>query len=1343
VTSPSTDPLVGTTIGQYQVLVKIGGGGMGLVYKARDTRLGRTVALKFLPPEWSHDDTAKQRIVREAQAASATDHPNICTIHDIASTPDGRLFIVMAYYQGQTLKQRLASGRLPIEQAIDIARQVATGLAHAHAQGIVHRDIKPGNLILGEHAVKIVDFGLAKVADSLQLTTAGAVLGTVAYMSPEQVRGDDVDARTDVWATGVVLYEMLAGQQPFRGGYAEAIGHAIKNDVPRPLRDLRPDVPEEIEQIVFRALHKDPAVRFSSGRELAQALQAAADRGAGSSHTATLVRSQAASPAASSSSRDAGPLSTSGPERRHLTVLACEVFANRLADGVDDEDLHEALLRLRQICTSASEKSGGYVAREGRGSASITYFGYPTAGEDDAATAARAALTIVGEVKNAAGELRARGIDGVISLGLHSGTITARPAGAADGVVLVGEAELVAVQLASMADSNAIVLTEATRRLLRNRFECESIGVRTLRGTTQPLPVYRLADAGHESLAARPLSGQTEFVGRLETTQLLRECWRKAVRGNGQLVLLTGEPGIGKSRLLREVQKDLAQEPHSWFQATCLREYQNQPLAPVVSLLQGLMPPAEGEDAGERWDQLRTLVDTDGPDGGHDLALLGALLSLPAIDWLPAPAQEAPLRRQNTFKAVARLFTRAAARQPIVVAFEDLHWADPSTIEFLGPLAEATIGSAVLVLLTARSDFHPPQTPGSLLFVRLPPLPTENVESIIRGTARRELPGDLVAAVVSRSGGNPLFAEELTRMIVESPELVERGDRFVLRQPSARPAIPLTLHGSLLARLDRLGATKRTVQIASVIGRQFDLTLLAAACGASVAELHEHMERLSAADLVYRVGRSRHETFVFRHPLVQEVAYDSLVREERREFHRAIALALELGTEGGPAPAHLLALHFAEAGEHVRAVRYGVQAAQDSLMQSAYLETIELARHALAWIPSLPADQRDNRELEIRGLLVPALMATRGYGSADVEASLAQSLAIVNRLGANVHTFPTRWAIWSYYQLRGQYDDALAMANANLQIASESGDSGLEVEALLSLAIAHWYQGHFGDAISGFERVEALFDEAAHAHHAFIYGTDPRRMAQAYRSLAMWHVGRPRDALAVATECAAAAEREGHGNTTGLALMFLGVLHQYNRDAVAVAAVALRLTELSARHGLLQWLSLGLMLRHWAAVANGAMDVTPLSNGVAMYENLGARMAITYWRSLLGDALARLGVLDMALTEIGRCIEAAHSNGEAFHLVELLRMKGGWLWQSGASAEGAEACYRDALEVAARQGALLPELRTAVDYGRLLVETRRTEAAADLLTRVLERYPGGSDDADFVAAEQLSASLIS
>ena len=269
----SADSLVGTTVAHYEIAAKLGGGGMGVVYRARDTKLGRQVALKFLPPEWSHDEHVKQRFIREAQAASATDHPNICPVHSIESTADDQLFIVMAYCDGQTLKERLEQGPIGIDEALWIATQVADGLAKAHAQGVVHRDIKPGNLMLTEHGVRILDFGLAKFADSLQLTLAGSMVGTVAYMSPEQTRGEEADARSDMWSLGVVLYQMLTGELPFKGGYPEAVSHAIRTEEAPPPRSKNADISVDVDTFVLRLLNKNPKTRLQTAREVARGLR--------------------------------------------------------------------------------------------------------------------------------------------------------------------------------------------------------------------------------------------------------------------------------------------------------------------------------------------------------------------------------------------------------------------------------------------------------------------------------------------------------------------------------------------------------------------------------------------------------------------------------------------------------------------------------------------------------------------------------------------------------------------------------------------------------------------------------------------------------------------------------------------------------------------------------------------------------------------------------------------------------------------------------------------------------------------------------------------------------------
>ncbi len=265
--------MIGKTVSHYRVLEKLGEGGMGVVYKAQDTRLDRIVALKFLAPHVVGGDEEQIRLTLEAKSAAALNHPNICTIYEIDKA-EGRTFIAMECIEGQSLKGKIASGPLELDEAMDFAIQVAGGLEEAHAKGVIHRDIKPANIMITPAGrVKIMDFGLAKSLGRTLLTQTGTTIGTVAYMSPEQARAAEVDARTDIWSLGAVLYEMVTGERPFRSDYEQAVIYQILNETPKPVTNLRPDAPLELARIVGKALARKPGERYGRAEDFKKDLE--------------------------------------------------------------------------------------------------------------------------------------------------------------------------------------------------------------------------------------------------------------------------------------------------------------------------------------------------------------------------------------------------------------------------------------------------------------------------------------------------------------------------------------------------------------------------------------------------------------------------------------------------------------------------------------------------------------------------------------------------------------------------------------------------------------------------------------------------------------------------------------------------------------------------------------------------------------------------------------------------------------------------------------------------------------------------------------------------------------
>jgi len=1359
--------MIGQTIGHYEVEERLGAGGMGVVYKARDRKLGRQVALKFLSSHLVASERAKQRFIAEARAASALDHPSIATIHAIEETPDGQLYIVMAFYEGETIAAHLARrGSIPVGQAIELALQAAEGLARAHANGIVHRDVKPANLMVTpEGRVKVLDFGLAKVED-VRLTDAGTTLGTPAYMSPEQVRGSRVDHLTDVWSLGVVLYEMLTGRLPFSGEHREQVLDAVLHADPTPPSHWT-SVPPDLEAVIVRALDRSPGGRQRTMAALLDELRAVRDGRLGASSADTLVQPGSSAARGAGTHAPAPAMTRSTGERRFVTVLACDLAEIlSLSEGLEPEELREVLSRCHEIGAGIVRGLEGHIAKveEGR---LVAYFGYPLAHEHDAQRAVRAGLAIVAALSRSDAPRGGAGAPLQPRAAVHTGLMVAGDA-RSSGPGLVGNAPAIAARLLESAQPGSVVVSSDTRPLVERLFDLEHAGEQSLPGLSRPVAVARVLRESAAESSGMSRAALTPFVGREEDLALVVARFELAREGQGQAVLVTGEPGIGKSRLLYELYERLRERPHLLLECRSSPYHTNDALHPITEMLSrlaglegALTPEAKRERLAKALEPVGATRDT------VDLMILA--LSLPP-DEARSPLELTPQKRkQKTLEALLQLVLAAAARGPVVLVVEDLHWLDPSSDEVLDALVRQSTSAPVFVIATARPGASPAWAAEEhvtrLALRRLSRLQTERLVERVAG--RGGLPAAIVEQVLSRTDGIPLFAEELTRAICDAAAADGEGKR-----PSVEALatfVPATLQESLAARLDRLGPVKGTAQLASVLGREFPLPWLDAVSPLSADALRGELERLVDSGLLQPRGPAPASAYLFKHGLVQEAAYASLLKTTRQQYHEKIARALEERfPDTAAAQPHLVAHHHTEAGHAPAAIEWWARAAGRAGERFASREAVANLRRAVDLLLTFPESaERDGRELGLQMGLCGLLPSVSGYTSPETEAAYLRAQELCDRAGRSAETFFVHHGLWAFHLVCGRLGVAHERARALHEAARERGDTLSVLDGHYALGCTLADIGALEASLQHLELGMATDDADPGRAPSYHTGMELGVVTPGFSVMPLWLLGRPDAALERAQGTAQKARKLGHPLSLAFALYYVTWAHIHRGEAARAAESARALVKLSEEHGLF-FAPLGAGMLGWALDQEASLvpawhaprpreaeaspasdeDFERVASSLGFYRGSGAVLNVQFMLWLVALGHARRRRFTEARASVAEALTIVAETDEIWWQAELLRLSGELALAAAGAGAGlaaarseAAAAFARAGEIAVSQQALSLELRAAASLARLRKYEGQPEGVRAALGLVLARFSEGHATGDLVAARALLAEL--
>ena len=1019
-------------------------------------------------------------------------------------------------------------------------------------------------------------------------------------------------------------------------------------------------------------------------------------------------------------------------ERRQLTVMFCDlVGSTALSQQLDPEDLRDVMRRYQDAVVNAVTRYGGHVAKY-LGDGVLAYFGWPQAYEDQAERAVRAGLNAVVAVSSEqmAGHAALAARVGIATGQVVVGDLVGESG--SDVEAVSGETPNLAARLQDVAEPGQVVIGEPTYRLVGQTFNVDDLGAHNLKGFKAAVQAWSIVGevVAESRFEAAHSGGTTRFVGREAELQLLLDRWRLALGGEGQVVLISGEAGIGKSRLMQGLHDQVAESDHFRVRYQCSSYHSNSALYPTIQQLQYACGFRPNDDSEHKLDKLASMLrETDDNVESHT-ALFAHLLSLPYETRHGALEQTSQQTKELLLKALVSHLMQLAAHKPVLFLFEDSHWIDPTSLELLELIIGHLQQARVLLIITHRPEWQlPPSGHNHVTSLQLNRLGKAQVAEIVGAIAGDHVPKDVMARIVARTDGVPLFIEELTKSLVESGFDVAEAD------------IPDSLQSSLLARIDRLGTeAKKIAQIGAVLGREFSYDLVLPVAEMTAVDLEVALDRLTGSELVFRSGTSHDARYTFKHALIQEAAYASLLRSRREQLHGKIADSLT-NSPSGTAP-EVMAHHLTAANRHDAAAIAWAKAGTLAQNRSAMAEAASAFEHAIEQLHNLPrSEDLKRRELELLGRLNVAVMNCHGPASVQTEQVQRRSSALAEDLNDRKSWFRVEWALWRIQNARAEYTESIPMAKKLLEDAKSRADVDYEVQAHHALFSSYLFQGNLQGTCEHADRVLAIYDVERHADHAMAFGGhDARECGLINSGNALFALGYPEQAIARNSQGLEHAAELGHPQIIGHAYNWANVLPQLLDDLETLESRLNYIAPLIDKFGLEIYFTEVQLLKAWLAVRTEQ----DRHAAVAMREYLERRRSMgtvfvqTYFLTLIADAWQRLGEPEESIRAAQEGISCARKTGEHFFLAELYRILGiAHITRGRQAFDQAQQALETAIKDARLRSARSYELRATTVLARLWNDQGRRNEAYDKLLPAYDWFTEGFDTPDLIEAKAL------